>query len=353
MLMFAHRGPTAALRHKSETTVSGENPKPKKDEWFKEMLTYGQGPLLFMVLPIIGILACLLLASVYKAKLKLSQHQVIIYTSQDQVYAEPILKEFQRQTGIEVRAVYDSESVKTVGLVNRLLAEKDHPRCDLFWNNEELRTRQLAAKGLFEQWTAVGYRTRRMAVNTNKLALASAPKSWSGLTNSTWHGKVALAYQLFGTTATHFLVMRQFWGDARWRTWCRALAANKPFLVDGNSVAARLVAQGEAWVALTDSDDIAAEQREGAPIAALPLVEESLLIPNTIALLRGAPHPPAAEKLLAYLQQPDLVEKLIAAHALEGESMQNVTQATLRPDWNNLLAELEATTESLKAIFLR
>ena len=36
-----------------------------------------------------------------------------------------------------VRAVYDSEAVKTVGLVNRLIAEKANPQCDLFWNNEE------------------------------------------------------------------------------------------------------------------------------------------------------------------------------------------------------------------------
>src|SRR5438094_312831 len=284
-----HRGPTAALRHKSETTVSGENPKPKKDEWFKDMLTYGQGPLSFMVLPIIGILACLLVASLYKAKLKLSQQQVIIYTSQDQVYAEPILKEFERQSGIQVRALYDSEAVKTVGLVNRLIAERDRPQCDIFWNNEELRTRQLAEKGVVENWAAVGCRSRRMAVNTNKLSLAAAPRSMTELTNARWRGKIALAYPLFGTTATHFLALRQVWGEERWQTWCRALADNKPFLVDGNSVAARLVARGEAWIGLTDSDDIAAEQGEGAPIVPLPLTEVSLLIPNTVAVVRGAP----------------------------------------------------------------
>ena len=42
---------------------------------------------------------------------------VTVYTSQDQVYAEPILQLFERETGIRVRAVYDSEVVKTVGLV--------------------------------------------------------------------------------------------------------------------------------------------------------------------------------------------------------------------------------------------
>jgi len=278
---------------------------------------------------------------------------VVIYASQDQVYAEPILKEFERETGIKVLAVYDSESVKTVGLVNRLIAEKERPQCDIFWNNEEMRTRQLAAMGVFEKWAPAGHRSRRMAVNTNKLSLAAAPRSLTELTNETWRGKVALAYPLFGTTAAHFLALRQSWGDEHWQTWCRALAANKPFLVDGNSVSAKLVAKGEAWVGLTDSDDIAAEQREGGPIVPLPLRAESLLIPNTVAVVRGARHPEAGEKLYAYLQQPDVLEKLVAAHALESVSPTNMSKGTLKPNWHRLVTDLETGTSELKQIFLR
>ncbi len=302
---------------------------------------------------VIAIVSDAVLPSLSRAKARAASKQVVIYTSQDQVYAEPILQEFERQTGIEVRAVYDNESVKTVGLVNRLIAEKDRPQCDLFWNNEELRTRQLAAMGVFEKWAAAGYRSRRIAVNTNKVSRAAAPHTLAELTNETWRGKVALAYPLFGTTATHFLALRQSWGDERWQNWCRALAANKPFLVDGNSVSAKLVAKGEAWIGLTDSDDIAAEQREGASIVPLPLTEESLLIPNTVALVRGVRHRPAAEKLFDYLQRPDVLAKLLEAHALEGVSISAGPNATLKPDWDRLLTDLAAGTTETKQIFLR
>ena len=314
----------------------------------------GGGAWFFLMIPaIIAVLGGCLLPVIVQLNPTLNGVQIIVYTSQDQVYAEPILKEFEQQTGFKVRAVYDSEAVKTVGLVNRLLAEKDHPHCDLFWNNEELRTRQLAAKGVFEKWAAMGYRSRRIAINTNSLSLAAAPRSLTDLTNETWRGKIALAYPLFGTTAAHFLALRQFWGDERWQGWCRALAANRPFLVDGNSVAARLVAKGEAWIGLTDSDDIAAEQREGAPLLALPLTEESLLIPNTIAVVRGARHARTAEALFDYLQRPEVVEKLAAARALEGLSPPSETKATLGPDWDKLLTGLEGGAQSLKEIFLR
>jgi len=57
-----------------------------------------------------------------------SRDVVVIYAAQDQVYAEPILRAFEKETGIKVKAVFDSEAVKTVGLANRLLAEREQPR---------------------------------------------------------------------------------------------------------------------------------------------------------------------------------------------------------------------------------
>lgn len=278
---------------------------------------------------------------------------VIAYTSQDQTYSEPILQEFTKQTGIKVRAVYDSEAVKTVGLVNRLIAERNHPQCDVFWNNEEFRTRQLATQNIFREtnaWAAFGYRSRRMVVSANA---TNTPQNLLELTNETWRGKVSLAYPLFGTTATHFLALRQHWGPEKWRAWCRGLQANKPFLVDGNSVVTKVVRRGEATVGLTDSDDIAAENRNGANLKALPIDSETLLIPNTVAVMRNAPHPEAAEKLFQFLQSREVVEKLVAANALEGASVDEVKTSTLKPDWEKILAELEAATKELKEIFLR
>ena len=322
---------------------------------------------------------------------------VVIYAAQDQVYAEPILREFERGTGIKVKAVYDSEAVKTVGLANRLLAERSHPQCDVFWGNEEMRTRQLAAQGVFREtngWAAFGQRSRRIVINTNFISERrpptrldgetlqkragseiGAPASLLELTNEVWRGKIALAFPQFGTTTTHFHALCQLWGEERWLAWCRALAANKPFIVDGNSVVVKFVARGEAWIGLTDSDDIAAGQREGLPIAALPLTEESLLIPNTVAVIRNAPHPANAQRLFEYLQRREVVEKLVQANALESTdtgrrrgdesqiekkletphvvSYEGKELSALKPDWDALLRGLETTTEQLNQIFLR
>ncbi len=310
--------------------------------------------------------------------------QVIIYAAQDQVYAEPILRVFEKETGIKVKTVFDNELVKTVGLANRLLAERSHPQCDVFWGNEEMRTRQLAAQNVFREtngWAAFGYRSRRIVINTNLVRLEEptpspsqeenenarrtnfsspprrgqgwvAPHSLLELTNEIWRGKVALAFPQFGTTATHFHALKQLWGESAWLAWCRALAANKPFVVDGNSVVVKQVARREAWIGLTDSDDVFAGQREGAPVAMLPINEEQLLIPNTVGVIRNAPHPANAQKLFEYLQRREVADKLVQVNALE--SATDATDATtMKPNWDDLLRNLETTTKQLNEIFLR
>ena len=127
----------------------------------------------FWFITVIGLSTAILLprCNAIRPKSKL----VVIYAAQDQVYAEPILREFEQETGIKVKAVYDSEAVKTVGLANRLLAERSHPQCDVLWGNEEMRTRQLAAQGVFREtngWAAFGHRSRRLVINTNFVVAA-------------------------------------------------------------------------------------------------------------------------------------------------------------------------------------
>ena len=298
-------------------------------------------------------LFCSLVLLLYCCSCRQQEREVILYTSQDQQFAEPILAEFTRQTGLKVRTVFDSEAVKTVGLANRLLAEASHPQCDVWWSNESLRTRQLMRRGALDTntFTEFGFRSRRIVINTNRLALAAAPRSFLELTNAAWHGKVALAYPMFGTTSAQFIALRQHWGVTNWEQWCRALAANNPFLVDGNSVVVKLVGRGEALVGLTDSDDVMAAQQEGWPVAALPLSAESVLIPNSIALVHGAPHAEAGRRLCEYLRSEAVVTQLINAAALEGGAIE--TQPHLNVDRNLVADDLEAATEALRRIFLR
>lgn len=285
-----------------------------------------------------------------------SRPHVVVYTSQDKVYSEALFKLFTQETGIGVRAVYDAEAVKTVGIANRLLAEKNHPQCDVFWNNEELRTRQLAAAGVFDEatgWKAFGYRSRRLVINTNLISLNDAPKHFVDLTNNVWRGKFAMAYPLFGTTGTHLMALRSQESDADWLTWCKALAANQPMVVDGNSVVVQQVGRGEAAVGMTDFDDIEAGKREGYPVAAVPILPDALLIPNTVGLVRGDPNPEGGRQFIDWLTKPETVKRLVELKAIEGSNPADAGAKTLQPDWGAMLKDLQDSTDSLKRLFLR
>ena len=74
--------------------------------------------------------------------------EVVVYTAEDQPFAQSIFDDFTRETGIIVRAKFDTESTKTVQLVQEIIQERERPRCDLFWNNEVLNTIRLEKQGL-------------------------------------------------------------------------------------------------------------------------------------------------------------------------------------------------------------
>ena len=63
-----------------------------------------------------------------------NERAVTIYVSTDRVFSEPVLREYERRSGVKVSAVYDTEETKSTGLANRLLAEKNRPQADVFWS---------------------------------------------------------------------------------------------------------------------------------------------------------------------------------------------------------------------------
>ena len=77
-----------------------------------------------------------------------SPDAVVVYVSHDQVFSEPILRDFERDTGIRVKAVYDTEETKSAGAMNRLIAEKANPQADIYWANEPIRAEVLRQQGV-------------------------------------------------------------------------------------------------------------------------------------------------------------------------------------------------------------
>jgi iron(III) transport system substrate-binding protein len=260
-----------------------------------------------------------------------SPPEVVVYTSVDEVYAREIFQAFTRDTGVRVLPVFDAEEAKTLGLVHRLVAERARPQADAFWNGECSRTALLKEKGILEAyrspsaqavpaewrdpedtWTGFGARARVIVYNTRRVK--EPPATVAELADPKWKGRAAMANPAFGTTAAHVAALAQKLGEEPALRLLAALKANGLRLAGGNSHVRDLVASGECDVGLTDTDDVWIGKDRGDPIEMVyPDQKEAgtLVIPNSVALVRGAPRPAEARRFVDWLLRPE-TEALLA-----------------------------------------
>jgi iron(III) transport system substrate-binding protein len=268
--------------------------------------------------------------------------RVVVYCALDREFAEDILKDFEKETGIEAVVRFDSEANKSVGLYEDLVREQASPRCDVHWNNEILATIRLQEQGVLtpyaspaaadfaapwkakdQTWTAFAARVRVLAINTRLLPDKKGwPRSLNELAEPAWKGKVALAKPQFGTTASHTACLFAHWGSDEAKRFLRRLKENDAQLLPGNKQVALAVGRGDIPLGLTDTDDALAEIAAGNPVEMIFLehrdprsgaVEGPLLIPNTVALIKGCPNPDHGKKLIDYLLSPEVELKLARA----------------------------------------
>lgn len=278
------------------------------------------------------------------------ERAVVVYTSVDQVFAEPILKDFERETGIEVLAVYDVEAAKTTGLVNRLAAERDNPRADVFWNGEFSQTIALAERGVLEpyhspsaadlperyvdaegRWSCSGGRARVLLVNTSLVAPDRYPRSLEDLLDPRWPAsQIGIARPLFGSSITHAAALYATRGRAPALAYFRALVERGVRVVDGNAVVRDLVVSGDLAIGLTDTDDACGAIARGAPVAVVFPDQEiggTLVLPATVALVARGPHPAEGRALVDYLAGAAVERRLVDA----GFAQMALRQSNVKP----------------------
>ena len=319
---------------------------------------------------------------------------VTVYTSLDELYSRPVLKRFEEETGIRVLAVFDTEAQKTTGLYQRILAESNNPRADVFWNSEVARTLQLVREGVLapykppaasdipaylrgkgDLWTGFAVRARVLIYNRERLGDLPPPRSIADLAAPRFRGQAAIARPLFGTTATHAGALHAVLGEAGMKQYFHSLVDNQARVVEGNAVVRNLVASGEVIVGLTDTDDAHEAILRGDPVeivypdqvATFPGSAEPLgvfIIPNTVALVADSPRPDLGKRLIDYLVSEKVEARLAASTSAQIPVREGLkTQETLKlpqeglvrmkVSYEDVATGVEASREFLRSLFLR
>lgn len=260
---------------------------------------------------------------------------LIVYCAHDRIFAEQILDEFSRQTGIRVQTRYDTEATKSLGLINLIVQERQQPRCDVFWNNELLGMVELQQQGLLEAYQGSGWQrmperyrdaqgywtgfAARMRVSIFNSQQVAASDETLQMLLTLEPSRFALAKPLFGTTLTHYTVLWDAWGSDQLRNWHQDLRLRGLREVDGNSAVKEIVAQGTCDAGFTDTDDVFVALDDGQAVEMRPvrISQEpddakkgedarqkpglTICIPNTVGIIKGTKHREAAEKLIDFV----------------------------------------------------
>ncbi len=269
---------------------------------------------------------------------------VVVYVSADEYIARQVFSAFEEATGIRVRFVGDTEAKKTTGLIARLRAEADNPQADVFWSSEIFMTIGLADDGLLEpleseatsdwpaqwrdpqrRWHGFGARARVIVYAPQRVAAEERPETWMDLTDSYWKGRLVMADPRFGTTGGHLGAIKAYWDrefqPGIYTAFLMGLADNDARLLpNGNAGVVAAVASGEADVGLTDTDDVWAAQAQGRDVQLIYPAHSNkpgatgigtLLIPNTVGLVKGGPNPQEARRFIDFLLS-ERVERMLA-----------------------------------------
>jgi len=267
------------------------------------------GPSAFLAALTIPFLAATILAGCHHQSA--STPTVVMYCSVDEVFARPIIAKLEAQTGITIEPLFDVEAAKTAGLANKIRAEHNRPRADLFWASTVLQTEMLAHEGMLARytpptatdipapyrdpdgvWTAVGIRARVLVCDHPE-----GPHPLSYIPPGAG-SRFAISNPQFGTGSDWAAAYGARWGTQLTAAHFDQLRADGVRVLPGNADVALAVANGNIDFGIIDSDDYLNQLKQGKPIYLVHTTSDNVLVPGTAAVVAGAPHLADAEKVM-------------------------------------------------------
>lgn len=190
-------------------------------------------------------ICCATMAALFFAGQHARGEQLVIYSGRSKALVQPLIRVFERETGIEVQVRYGA----TPQLAVTLQEEGSQSPADLFWAQDAGALEAVARADLFaplpsaltsqvpetfrshsDLWVGTSGRARVLAYSPDRVDEATLPSSVLDLTDPKYRGRVGWApsngsFQAFVTAMRHAL------GEERTEAWLVAMKNNdaQPF----------------------------------------------------------------------------------------------------------------------------
>ena len=185
--------------------------------------------------------------------------ELVVYSGRSKGLVHPIIKQFEKETGITVKVRYGN----TAQLAVALLEEGEKSPADLFWAQDAGALGAVSKQGLFQtlpesitskvpdkfrnaegMWTATSGRARVLAYAPERVKAEELPSSIFDLTDTKWKGRVGWAPQNASFQA-FVTAMRVLEGEERAEEWLRGMKANGAKTYPKNTPIIQGLASGE------------------------------------------------------------------------------------------------------------
>lgn len=184
---------------------------------------------------------------------------ITLYSGRSKSLVDPIILQFEKETGIEVKVSY----ANTTQLAAKLLTEGKKSPASLFWAQDAGALGAVSTEKLFEKlpksilnkvpktfrhadgyWIATSGRARVLAYSPERVKMEALPESVFDLTQPKWRGKVGWA-PLNASFQAFVTAMRAQVGEERAEKWLRDMKANGAKAYPKNTPIIEALAAGE------------------------------------------------------------------------------------------------------------
>lgn len=193
--------------------------------------------------------------------------ELVVYSSRNERFVDPLLQKFEAETGITVRALHAGGAA-----VNRIVEESRNVQADIYISNDVGALEYLRMGGFLQgyepagiesiearyravdnSWFALSARTRVLMYNKDLITAEAMPKTIWELTDPQWAGQFAITRGGNGSMIAHVSALRNEWGDARTAEWIEHVKQNAGAIMQGHGDIRRAVGSGEIAFGLVNN----------------------------------------------------------------------------------------------------
>ncbi|WP_216624605.1 ABC transporter substrate-binding protein [Paenibacillus foliorum] len=259
----------------------------------------------------------------------------------------PIVKEFQDRTGIEVQLI----SGGTGDLLKRVQAEAANPLGDVFWAGgadsleaykkyfEPYKTKEfdnLSPQYVDKNnvWTPFAALPMIIMYNKDLVKQGEEPKSWNDLLDAKWKGKIAFADPAkSGSSYTQLVTILTAYGkeDKGWDFVKKFVTNLDGKILSGSGLVYKGVAEKEFALGVTLEEAALRYVEGGAKVGIIYPSEGTSAVPDGAAVIKGAKNMDQAKQFIDFLVGKDvqaLIQKEFKRRSVrkDAETVQGVAQ---------------------------